>query len=499
MSESRRCKKMEQENKKTEQKNKKAKKVNKRKSLLNRPLTQNEKVLLSILGIALIIFLGNYFILTPQAAKITELETKKYDLDTQIEEINTMMKKEADIKKEWQMLERERNEILKNYFPALDQAQIIYLLNDLLPYDNVEISDFSFSEPATETIGQTDVKRMDVTIPFKSNYDGMLELVSTIKQSPRRMSIENLSMDRIDDEEVSGNLSFKVYSLEGLVEEDPNVIFVDIANNSEYNSIIDSFEGFATSAGNGENGNAPEEGGANGETGTTPGESEGAIEVKGDIINDFEVKNYFFIPSHEYVSGNTMASTIKQSGKYSARLEYNIIALQDENRVYLDMINQKIQLNYPPEKLSLWVYSFAYSPGNLGVRLVTNNGDDIHLNIQEGISWLGWKNIDINLPNELSMYPINITSIYYEVPKNTDDFGVILFDKLEVFYPHHYESEGVEVSEYFFYKVVSGDTVVDISRRFYGTTDYKNEIMENNNISSGEILAPGRILVLKKR
>jgi type IV pilus assembly protein PilO len=313
------------------------------------------------------------------------------------------------------------------------------------------------------------------------------------------MSIENLSMDRIDDEEVSGNLSFKVYSLEGLVEEDPNVIFVDIANNSEYNSIIDSFEGFATSAGNGENGNAPEEGGANGETGTTPGESEGAIEVKGDIINDFEVKNYFFIPSHEYVSGNTMASTIKQSGKYSARLEYNIIALQDENRVYLDMINQKIQLNYPPEKLSLWVYSFAYSPGNLGVRLVTNNGDDIHLNIQEGISWLGWKNIDINLPNELSMYPINITSIYYEVPKNTDDFGVILFDKLEVFYPHHYESEGVEVSEYFFYKVVSGDTVVDISRRFYGTTDYKNEIMENNNISSGEILAPGRILVLKKR
>ncbi len=496
---------MEQENKKTEQKNKKAKKVNKRKSLLNRPLTQNEKVLLAILGIALIIFLGNYFILTPQAAKITELETKKYDLDTQIEEINTMMKKEADIKKEWQMLERERNEILKNYFPALDQAQIIYLLNDLLPYDNVEISDFSFSEPATETIGDTDVKRMDVTIPFKSNYDGMLELVSTIKESPRRMSIENLSMDRIDDEDVSGNLSFKVYSLEGLVEEDPNVIFVDIADNSEDNNIIDSFEGFATSAGNGENGNVPEESGANGETpgsgetGTTPGESEGEIEVKGDIINDFEVKNYFFIPSHEYVSGNTLNSTIKQSGKYSARLEYNIIALQDENRVYLDMTNQKIQLNYSPEKLSLWVYSFAYSPGNLGVRLVTNNGDDIHLNIQEGISWLGWKNINIDIPKELSLYPINITSIYYEVPKNTDDFGVILFDKLEVFYPHHYETEGVETSEYFFYKVESGDTVVDISRRFYGTTDYKNEIMKNNNISSGEILAPGRILVLKKR
>ncbi len=480
-------------------------KPNKRKPRLNRPLTQNEKVLLSILGIALIIFLGNYFILTPQAEKLSELETKKDDLDIQIEEINTLMKKESDIKKEWQMLERERNEILKNYFPALDQAQIIYLLNDLLPYDKVEISDFSFSQPASETIGETDVKRMDVTIPFKSDYDGMLELVSVIKESPRRMSIENLSMDRIDDKEVSGNLSFKVYSLEGLVDENPNVIFVDIADNSENNNIIDSFEGFTTTAGNSENGNSSEEGGTNGgtsnsgETGTTPGESEGAVEIKGDIINDFEVENYFFIPSYEYVSGNTMASTIKQSGKYSARLEYNIIALQDENRVYLDMTNQKIQLNYSPEKMSLWVYSFAYSPGNVGIRLVTNNGDAIHLKIQEGISWLGWKNLNIDLPKELSLYPIKITSIYYEVPKNTDDFGVILFDKLEVFYPHHYESEGSEISEYFFYKVVSGDTVVDISRRFYGTTEYKNEIMKNNNISSGEILAPGRILVLKKR
>ncbi len=489
-----------------EQKNKKA---SKSRSLLKRPLTQNEKVLLSILGIALVVFLGNYFVLTPQAAKISELETKKNDLDLQIEEINTMMKREAEIKKEWGMLERERNEILKNYFPALDQAQIIYLLNDLLPYDDVEISDFSFSQPTTETIGDTDVKRMDITIPFKSSYDGMLELVSTVKGSPRRMAIENLSMDRLDDKSVSGNLSFKVYSLEGLVDEDPNVIYVDIADNSDNNNIIDSFESFASPTENEENGGSTGTGGTSGEngsngnngggSGSTPGGSEAETEIKGDIINDFEVKNYFFIPSHEYTSGNVMPSTIKQSGKYSARLEYNIISLQEENRVYVDITNQKIQFNYSPEKLSFWVYSFAYSPGNIGLRITTNNGDAMHIKVQEGISWLGWKNLSVDLPKELSLYPIKITSIYYEVPQNTDDFGVILFDKLEVFYPHHYETEGQELSEYFFYKVVTGDTITDISRRFYGTTDYKNEIMKNNNISSGDVIVPGRILVLKKR
>ncbi|MBC7087245.1 MAG: LysM peptidoglycan-binding domain-containing protein [Tissierellales bacterium] len=479
-------------------------KSNKRKSLLNRPLTKNEKILLSLLGIALIVFLGNYFILAPQAAKISELETKKTDLDLQIEEINEIMKKESDIKKEWIMLERERNEILKNYFPALDQAQIIYLLNDMLPFENVEISDYSFSQPSIETISDTEVKKMDVTVPFKSSYEGMLELVSIIKESPRRMSIQNLSMDRLDDKAVTGNLNFKVYSLEGLVDEDPNVIYVDIYDGYENKNIVSSFEGFnkyssddstGTDGSGGGNGSGGVGGGGSG----TPGDSEVAVEIKGDIINDFEVKNYFFIPSHEYTYGNVMPSTIKKSGKYSARLEYNIIALEDENRVYVDITNQKIQLNHSPERLSLWVYSFAYSPGDIGVRITTNNGDAMHIKMQEGISWLGWKNFNIDLPKELSLYPIKITSIYYEVPKNTDDFGVILFDKLEIFYPHHFENEGQEISEYFFYKVVTGDTITDISRRFYGTTDYKDEIMKNNNISTGDILVPGRILVLKKR
>ncbi|MDF5361723.1 hypothetical protein P3687_25730, partial [Vibrio parahaemolyticus] len=73
----------------------------------------------------------------------------------------------------------------------------------------------SFSQPSIETISDTEVKKMDVTVPFKSSYEGMLELVSIIEESPRRMSIQNLSMDRLDDKAVTGNLNFKVYSLEG--------------------------------------------------------------------------------------------------------------------------------------------------------------------------------------------------------------------------------------------------------------------------------------------
>src|SRR5690554_5777249 len=117
-----------------------------------RPLTNSEKVLLVLLAIVGIAFIGNNFILTPQDAKIQELQIEKYELEARIDEMNTTLRREDDIRKEWEMLTRERNQILSYYFPELDQAQIIYLLNDILPEDEVEIADLNFSRPGAENL-----------------------------------------------------------------------------------------------------------------------------------------------------------------------------------------------------------------------------------------------------------------------------------------------------------------------------------------------------------
>lgn len=56
------------------------------------------------------------------------------------------------------MMHRERDEVLKNYFPVLDQAQMIYLLNDLIKDDKIVISDLGFSSPNEEVMGDLAVK-----------------------------------------------------------------------------------------------------------------------------------------------------------------------------------------------------------------------------------------------------------------------------------------------------------------------------------------------------
>jgi len=482
-------------------------------SIKTRPLTKSEKILLTLLAIVGIAFLGNQYVLVPQDEKIQALEVEKYELDAKIMEMNATLRREDDIKKEWEMLHRERNQILSYYFPTLDQAQIIYLLNDLLPEDQVEVADLNFSRPASEKLSEMDVYNMGISVPFSGDYSGIEEMVRSIELSPRRMMVDSLSLDRSADNELSGSMSIKVYSLEGLAEmEEEEVIFVETAENPNQGTLFSSFDGFVGSTGNGTSGGsgATDGGGTAGAGGTSGGGTgvdggtgvNGGSDVNGDVLHSFEWRNYDFVPSHPLVRGQAEPTTIALDGKYAMRLEYNILGTEEENRAMVDISSQDIELKFPPTELSLHTYSFTYAPGTVGVRIIDQDGNEQDIPVNEGISWLGWGRTRINLPGSVAEYPIKITHIYYEMAEGRDDFGVLVFDKLEAIYPHHVETayEGTaNEPDTIFYEVKPGESVSTISREVYGTMEYKNEIMENNDIQPGDVLPVGKILVLVKR
>ncbi|TJX16295.1 LysM peptidoglycan-binding domain-containing protein [Tissierella creatinini] len=464
-----------------------------------RPLTKSEKTLLTILGIALVIWTSNKFILTPQAEKISSLEAEKLDLDTKIEEMNNTLKREDNIKKEWAVLHRERNEVLAHYFPTLDQAQIIYLLNDLLAKDGITVSDLNFSQPSIEKIGELEVKQMGIALPFNGNYDGIVEAVKSIETSPRRIIVDTLSMDRSSNADLGGNMSLKVYSLDGLVETDTEVIYVDVADGPGEGSLFGAFDGYTDP-------NGATEGSAGGSPGTGVAAPGGPTEIdesdytKVYMLADFENRNYSFVPSNDMIKGNVSPSTIRKSGKYSLRFEYDMLALDEkDNKAYIDLTGYNLELKHPADAISMWVNAFGYSPGTLGMIFRTQGGDDIPIVVTEGISWLGWSNLEAAPPQDLSQYPLKLTHLYFELPYNRDDFGVFLIDKLEAFYPISEDKAANDANANFFYKVEAGETVTSISRKVYGTTGYKNEIMKNNGITPGEVLTVGRVLVLVRR
>lgn len=460
------------------------------KKFKTRSLTKNETFLLSALGLVIFIWSIFNFILTPQAEKIEGLEIQKMEYESKIVENTISLEKEKRIEAELNSLDDERDEILSNYFPKLDQAQIIYLLNDLLEDDTVDISDINFTRPTMESFGEIQANQMSISIPFTGAYDGIMNIIRAMNNSPRRIALDRISMDQNGDLLV-GNMDLKIYSLEGIVETDPDIIYIDQESNddistpfSPYNedyssddfSYLDEDDEFSTTM----DGNFTKE-------------------KSGEIIHDFEIDNFDFIPSSPLVKGNAIRSISSKSGKYSLRLEYNILALKEENRAYIDLSSSNLEFKIPPTSIRLWVNSYAYSPGTLGMNLKTQSGEEIEIKLAEGITWIGWDYIESKLPEDLKLYPLILNNIYFEIPYNRDDYGVLLLDKLEAFYPENnniIDSKNEEIND--FYVVKLGDDLSKISKEKYGSTFYKNEIMQLNDIKPGEALKVGKVLVLRR-
>jgi type IV pilus assembly protein PilO len=84
-----------------------------------------------------------------------------------------------------------------------------------------------------------------------------------------------------------------------------------------------------------------------------------------------------------------------------------------------------------------------------------------------------------------------------ELGPNKDDYGVLLFDRIEASYPQSEESS-VDPNSFEFYVVQPGDTLGDISKMFYGSESQYTKLVRDNGISEDELLEIGRVLVIRK-
>lgn len=389
---------------------------------------------------------------------------------------------------EWEDLQKERILLTNKYFSTIDQPQIIYLLNEILQNEDIEAMDINFSRLKKENIGDLEVNSMDIYIPYRAKYQGILQTIKDITLSPKKMLITDLTMDRNESDFLTGSISMKIYGLEGINGEEDDIIYMDITSDGEKSNPFLPFDSYDKSL----------------EGGFTTDVEDGLADFQEDIVvenynknllEDFESGSFYFIPSNQYIKGNVYKSVNSISNKYSIRLEYNMLALEEENRAYIELSHRDIIIKYPPTTIGLWVHSYGYSPITLGIRFKGQAGEIIDVELSKGIHWIGWEYVEVSPPADLSLYPLQMEKIYLELAYNRDDYGVLLFDKIEANYP----KEGSKTSQSFIsYKVEKDDTLDIISRKFYGTTKKKNIIMKHNEIKSDKDIWEGKILVIPR-
>lgn len=191
-----------------------------------RELTKNEKNLLTILGIILIGWGSYHFIITPQSQKLEALKGQKLEYQTKIDENHAIMSQENNVKEKLYILGQEQDELASQYFSKLDQPQITYLLNDLLAVDHIEILDMSIDVPDYEAFGESQVKKLNVSISYAGDYMGVIDMLKSLKNSPKKILIDSVSMDRDDEGSLWGDVALRIYGLDDLVSEGEELMMV---------------------------------------------------------------------------------------------------------------------------------------------------------------------------------------------------------------------------------------------------------------------------------
>ncbi len=455
-------------------------------------LTKNEKYLIFFLCIVIILWLFNKFIFTTQRNRINSLKEEKIQYEEEIIKINNVIAREDTINEDYISLNNEKDKILLEYFPTLDQAQIIYLLNDIIDSSNLKILNLNFSEPQVEEIRGQAIKTMNITLPYQGNYDELIEFLSKVRTSPRKFLITDLTIDNSDNKDLLGQIGIKVYSLEGIMEEEGSIVAIDTIINTEKQNPFAPFEEYEEVEDD-----ALESIDSQQISNGYVQDLNSIIEKtsNGQLLEGFENGKINFIPSSLYVKGNTSRASKSKEGKYSLRVEYNILAVEEENRAYVDLKERDIITKYPPSSIGLWVHSYSYSPVTIGMRFVGQMGEKIDVELTKGISWLGWKYIQVSPPQDISLYPLRLDKLYFELSEGREDFGVVLLDGLEGIYSSNENDSSILNNNFSFYIVKEGDTLESISNKH---SVKKKQLMITNDLSGNSDLRPDKILVIPR-
>lgn len=318
-----------------------------------RPLTKREKYLLSILIIITTLWIVFKYFFKPQIEKIYILEEQIMEYNLEISKNNKILREKDNIKTDKKFLQDELEQIVSNYFPNIDQSQIIYFLNDVLVDQDINTLDLIFSKPAIENIKGINIEYVNLNIPFKGTFDGVCNIIKSIESTPWKIIIDEIQLYKNNTDNLDGSINLKIYEMGKLTDIHKNIVSFETKDLKEGNP---------------------------------------------------------FIPYDGY---NIIANSYTEFSKNGIDIE--------EGSISIDTL------------------------------------DSIELNKEQ--DW------------DKTLKPKDKSSGYCTATHK----------------------------EMIYYKVKPGDTIIGLSRYFYGTEKYMNEILEINNINADDILQVGEILLIKKR
>lgn len=428
-----------------------------------RPLSQKEKILLLLLFTLSVYFLTNKYIYLPQGEKIDKLKAEKLKHEEMITENNRIIKNEKFIIEKEKKLSEERDIILSNYFPVIDQSQIIYLLDELLLEKKVDISSFSFSKPSIIKLNDREMGKMDIQAPIEGEFDDIIHVLEAIEKSPRKILFNSLSFSRSEESDnLNGKINLNVLSLEGIVDADGEVIYVESVDLDRDNP-FKIYENYSR-----------------------PIVEDSNNDLKKERVNyPYKGGTYDFKNLHN-MEGNVELLLDKDINSFILKSNYLARESEDLRKGYIDLSQEKIIVKEAGVSIAVDILTKGNNNyRKIGFYFQDINGDFIDIALDSGANINTWTHKEAILPDNKKLYPLTLEGIFITVDGTKEVSEEVQFSSIYL------------KTNYVLYKVMPGDTIYGISIKYYGSPKYMNDILNINNIRPKDILPIGKTLKLK--
>ncbi|WP_425448617.1 LysM peptidoglycan-binding domain-containing protein [Dethiothermospora halolimnae] len=447
-------------------------------------LTRREKILLLLLNIVVIGWGYYKFIITPQFEKMDSLKSDKQVFSSRLESYKEIASSGEELDNKLLDLTNGVDKVTRKYFPHIEQEEIIYIVNEFLKSNDLEVDSISFTQPSEEKMGELTLDKMSVTLPYKGKYSSLMAFLKKLRKYPKKIIISDVDMTNGEDDVLTGNIGLDFYSLGKVISTNDDIVSWNLEDEEQKENPFETVDGYKEML------NRPLDFDKDSIT-ITMGQSK-------VLLEDFEDTNINYMATAREFKGDFNLDTNAKSNDFSYRMDYEHPIMEKEGRGYVLLDDKNLNIKKPPKAIGLWVYANKESNNNLGIRLKDLNGDKKIYYLTKGINWTGWKHLMVVPPQDKKLYPLQLDRITIDFEKEKEE-GTILIDSLEAYYDLEIFKDPIDQysGNYIHYEVQPEDTLKSISREFYNDTTKVGVIMRYNNLYNNKIQA-GKILILPR-
>ncbi|MDF2546487.1 MAG: hypothetical protein K0R93_1385 [Anaerosolibacter sp.] len=176
-------------------------------------LTRRERVLVSVLGAVLFLWVYYQFLITPQLVELDSLKQQREQYKAEMTKVENAAATEKKLDENITAMNEKIKLITNNFFTTTEQEEFILLFNEMLQDPNLNVSVISFTPFTIEKLGETELESMNATLSYEGDYPSLMNLLRSMWKFQKKIIVKNINMARTEGGRLSGSFEIGFYRM----------------------------------------------------------------------------------------------------------------------------------------------------------------------------------------------------------------------------------------------------------------------------------------------